>query len=607
MVLARRSGAPSRADYPGSVSEIDGRPTKATGVKAVRAYARGFERQLVALTIVSLVGALMEATTLVALVPLASTIADGSRVFHGRVLSLSVDISTNSLFAVAAGLALTRLLVEILTAWLQARITSQYEARQKQRLFDAFVDADWSLQSKERGGQLQDLMTSFVMTAMNALDSLCGSLVSLFSLAIMIFAALLVNPLVALSIFAAVGILFVAIRPASKAARRFSVRQAAINLEYAHTVSEMLGSAREIRVFNASDAVKARTGELITESRRIRHLRQLFAKAVPAVYQNVAVLLVLGGLGLVYLLDLGDLAALATIVLLLVRALSYSQAFQIYYHRFMEAGPFIEQIELRANELEAARVDSSGADLGRIEALRFTGVGFSYVAGSPVLDDVDFEASRGEIIGIVGPSGAGKSTFVQLLLGLREPQTGRVLVNDRPASEFSRTSWFERIAFVPQEPLLLNASVADNIRFFRPDVTEEEVFRAARSAHIHDEILGWSDGYETEVGERGGQVSGGQRQRICIARALVGDPDVLVFDEPTSAVDVKSEVLIQQTLDELRTRVLLFVVAHRLSTLNICDRVMVFSHGRLQAFAPQQALVESNSYYREALRLSNLA
>ena len=118
--------------------------------------------------------------------------------------------------------------------------------------------------------------------------------------------------------------------------------------------------------------------------------------------------------------------------------------------------------------------------------------------------------------------------------------------------------------------------------------------------------LGWPDGYETAVGERGGEVSGGQRQRICIARALVGEPDVLVFDEPTSAVDVNSEFLIQKTLEELRTHVLLFVVAHRLSTLNICDRVMVFSHGRLQAFAPQRTLVESNSYYREALRLSNL-
>jgi len=575
-------------------------------VKQVRTYARGFERQLIALTIVSLLGALMEASTLVALVPLASTIADGSRVYHGRILSMSVDISTSAMFAVAAGLSLTRLFVEILEAWLQARITSRYEARQKERLFDAFVDADWSLQSKERGGQLQDLMTSFVMTAMNALDSLCGSLVSLFSLAIMIFAALLVNPLVALSIFAAVGILFMAIRPASKAARRFSVRQAAINLEYAHTVSEMLGSAREIRVFNAADAVKARTGALITESRRIRHLRQLFAKAVPAVYQNVAVMLVLGGLGLVYVLDLGDLAALATIVLLLVRALSYSQAFQIYYHRFMEAGPFIEQIELRADELEAAAVDPTGQELTRVESLRFAHVGFSYVAGNPVLDDVDFETSRGEIVGIVGPSGAGKSTFVQLLLGLREPESGNVLVNGRPAADFSQTSWFERIAFVPQEPLLLNASVADNIRFFRPDVGQEELFRAARLAHVHDEILGWPDGYDTTVGERGGAVSGGQRQRICIARALVGDPDVLVFDEPTSAVDVNSEFLIQRTLEELRTHVLLFVVAHRLSTLNICDRVMVFSHGRLQAFAPQRTLVESNSYYREALRLSNL-
>jgi len=576
-------------------------------MRQIRAYTRGFGRRILALTVVSLVGALMEATTLVALVPLATSIADGSHAYHGRLFSMSVDISTGVLFAIAGGMAAGRLLVEILEAWFQAQITSRYEARQKQRLFDAFVDADWSLQSKERGGQLQDLMTTFVMTAMNALDSLCGSLVSLFSLAIMIVAALLVNPLVALSIFAAVGILFVAIRPASTAARRFSRRQAEINLEYAHAVTEMLGSAREIRVFNASDAVKEKTGGLIAASGRIRFLRQLFAKSVPAVYQNVAVMLMLGGLGIVYLLDVRDLASLATIVLLLIRALSYSQGFQIYYHRFMEAGPFIEQIEDRATQLEAARVDPEGRELSSIESLRFAQVGFSYVTGIPVLNGVEFEATRGEIVGIVGPSGAGKSTFVQLLLGLREPESGLVLANGEPVGEFSQASWFARIAFVPQEPLLLNASVADNIRFFRPDIDDEEVFRAARLAYIHDEVLGWPQGYETVVGERGGDISGGQRQRICIARALVGDPDVLVFDEPTSAVDVNSELLIQKTLEGLRHRVLLFVVAHRLSTLNICDRVMVFNHGRLQAFAPQGTLVESNPYYREALRLSNLA
>lgn len=575
-------------------------------MKQIRAYSRGYGRKIAALTIVSMLGALMEATTLVALVPLASTIADGSHAYHGRLFSVSIDISTSVLFAVAAGLAVARLFVEMFEAWLQAQITSQYEARQKERLFDAFVDADWSLQSRERGGELQDLMTNFVLTAMNALDSLCGSLVSLFSLVIMIFAAILVNPIVALSIFAAVGILFVVIRPASTAARRFSIRQAEINLEYAHTVSEMLGSAREIRVFNVARAVKARTGALITESRRIRLLKQLFSKAVPAVYQNVAIMLVMGGLGIVYLLDIHDLASLATIVLLLIRSLSYSQAFQIFYHRFMEAGPFIEQIEDRVAELEAAWVNPSGKELTSVESLRFAHVGFSYVAGTPVLADVEFEASRGEIVGIVGPSGAGKSTFVQLLLRLREPESGVVLVNGEPADAFSQTSWFEQVAFVPQEPLLLNASVADNIRFFRPDIDDEEILRAARLAHIHDEIIGWPQCYETQVGERGSGVSGGQRQRICIARALVGDPAVLVFDEPTSAVDVNSEFLIQKTLEALRTRVLLFVVAHRLSTLNICDRVMVFSNGRLQAFAPQLALVESNSYYREALRFSNL-
>ena len=180
------------------------------------------------------------------------------------------------------------------------------------------------------------------------------------------------------------------------------------------------------------------------------------------------------------------------------------------------------------------------------------------------------------------------------------------MVNERPADELAAADWFGKLGFVPQEPQLLTATVAENIRFYRPEIDEPTIVAAARQAGVHDEIMRMEQGYETPVGERGSRLSGGQRQRICIARALAADPHVMIFDEPTSALDVHSEARIQESLARLKGRVTLFIVAHRLSTLNICDKVMVLRDGRLRSFGPQEELAATDEYYGEALRLSQV-
>ena len=159
---------------------------------------------------------------------------------------------------------------------------------------------------------------------------------------------------------------------------------------------------------------------------------------------------------------------------------------------------------------------------------------------------------------------------------------------------------------MPQDAWLFAGSVAENIAFFRTDVTREALERAARQANLHDEIMAMPRGYDTPVGERGGQLSGGQRQRLCIARALVEEPDVLLLDEPTSALDVHSENMIRQTLASLTPRATVFVVAHRLSTLEICDRIMVIGEGRLEGFDTRERLAATNPFYRKALELSGM-
>jgi ABC-type multidrug transport system fused ATPase/permease subunit len=196
--------------------------------------------------------------------------------------------------------------------------------------------------------------------------------------------------------------------------------------------------------------------------------------------------------------------------------------------------------------------------------------------------------------------------LIQLLLRLRHASAGSFLLDGVPVGEIEDQSWFSMISFVPQDSRIYDDTVANNIKFFRPEVTDEQIMEAARRAHVHQEILAMPDGYNTVLGSRGGSLSGGQRQRVAIARALLRRPAMLVLDEPTSALDMQSESLVHETLNELKESVTLFVIAHRLSTLNSCDRIMVMDHGKLQAFGDRTDLENNNAFYKEALALSRI-
>ncbi len=233
-------------------------------------------------------------------------------------------------------------------------------------------------------------------------------------------------------------------------------------------------------------------------------------------------------------------------------------------------------------------------------------VTFEYTPGLPVLREVTATFGRDEMVGVVGPSGSGKSTLVQLLLGLRTPTSGHVLAAGVDVHALRHSDWARHVTFVPQKPVLINGSVAENIRFYRTGINDSDVERAARQAGIHDEIAAFPDGYGHRVGDNGRNLSGGQQQRVCIARALVTRPELLILDEPTSALDAGSENIIRETIESLRSTMTVIVIAHRMSTLDHCDRIMILQNGEITAFDSPQRLRAQSNFYAEALKLSGV-
>jgi ATP-binding cassette subfamily B protein len=461
---------------------------------------------------------------------------------------------------------------------------------------DRFSTGKLMVRLTSDAGAVQRLVQVSLRIGTRAPLSMIGSLVLMFITSPTL--ALLMIPLLAI---AAAVIVFFSVRmePFFRAVQQ--------KLDRLNTVlQENISGARLVKSFVRADREGERfeaANEDLTEG--TVKVMQFMSSMTPAltVFINIGMVVVIymGGIQAIKgTLSLGQIVAFTNYLLATMTPLIMMTQLSNTWANGLASAKRINEV-LDAESEVAESPDAAELPSGFSGSVSFDHVDFHYNgdSGTSVLEGICLEAESGRTIAILGATGSGKTSLVNLIPRFYDPSGGKVSIDGRDLRVLKEDSILARVAVVPQETILFSGTVRDNIRYGRPDASEEEVVAAAKAAEAHDFILGLPQGYDTRIEERGVNVSGGQKQRIAIARAIIARPGILILDDSTSAVDVETETRIQAALGALMQGCTCFIVAQRISTVLNADKIIVLDEGRIVAEGKHAQLIKTSPIYRE--------
>ncbi|MFK7919152.1 MAG: ABC transporter ATP-binding protein [Ilumatobacter sp.] len=532
------------------------------------------------LMVIGTVAGIVEATSLLMFVRAAVSITSED-VEPAPILGIDVAQGPGTLLIIALVLAVVAAIFHVLLARRASQLSFHIGNNARARLIDAFLDARWAHVTAHPEGRLQESISFLVEKSARAAAHVALGASSVVILIALGAAAIITSPLVSSTMIALPLLMLAASGPFMRKLRA----RAATDVDTSRSLSEAVAStttlAREYRTFGVQRRRASQLKQVALDHSHGERRTRTAGFSITLLFKDTAVISLILVVAILYRLsDLQDGAVIAS-VLLVLRMLGYLQQTVRLLQEGSSDAATVDALLRSITELEAAREHDGHTNIDTVGAIVFDDVSYAYDERRIALDGIDLTIEPNTTVGLVGTSGAGKSTIAELLLGLRQPTSGRITVDGIDLVDVMRSDWSRLTAVVPQDQHLAELSIAENIAFLRPDVSGDDIRRAAKRAHVHDDIERLPDGYQHQIGARGVGLSGGQRQRIAIARALAGSPRLLVLDEPTSALDATTEQLLRETLDDLHGSVTMLVIAHRPATVEACDVVIRMESGRI--------------------------
>ncbi len=484
----------------------------------------------------------------------------------------------------------------------------------RRRLYRQFQRLSVGFHDRYTSGRAVSRMTSDVEAVqelvLQGLDVVVAALLTIVGSTVIL---LLLDWRLALVAFATYPLLWFLMRwftrAATRAFRHVRTLSAVVIVQFIETmtgIKAVQAFRREPRSRDLYEAVALRYRDANTRALRV------FARAMPGIqfigHVGIVVVVAVGGfMALNGQLTVGTLAAFVLYV-------------RMFFDPMQDIGQFISSLQSALTALEKiAGVMDEEPDVHDPEhpvelpeargGVAFDGVGFSYVEGVPVLPELDLDIPAGQTLALVGTTGAGKTTIAKLVARFYDPQRGAVQLDGVDLRDLDDATLRRHVTLLTQENFIFAGSIADNIAFGRPDATREEIVAAARAVGAHPFIAGMEKGYDTDTGKRGSRLSAGQRQLVAFARVVLADPRVVILDEATSSLDVPTERIVQRALATILADRTAIIIAHRLSTVEVADRVVVLQHGRIVEDGPPEVLVAGGGRYADLHRawLASLA
>ncbi len=576
---------------------------------------RPYRLQIALLVGLGFLGGLFEAVGINTLIPLFSLInqggAAGDDIISKAIIwffsSLRIEVKFSTFLILIAALFFLKSLVLLLSTYIRILVRSNFENDSRGQLLRKMLAADWPHLLAQRIGHLETLLIMDVRMSAKLFEIIADSIILGTSLLVYLSVAINISWWSTLLTLVLGGVFFVVVRPILRRIKDLARRTSTINKEVAHLVGESSGGLKTIKAFDATASFLERGREHFDLWRRLQIRASILSTLSTVFVQPFSVLYLLLIFAAINRYYPGfSFAALIALVYLIHRIFSYIQIVQNNLQHIVDLAPYLDDVARYGAGVGRGREDQGGQSGFSFEhELVFSGVCFGYGAGQPpVLDRLSFKVARGSLVGIIGVSGAGKTTLFDLLLRLFRPSAGTIKLDGQVIDQIYLPTWRAHLGYVPQDTFLLNDTIENNIRFFNPAISDEQVKAASRLAQLDTFVSNLPEGYQTLVGERGVRFSAGQRQRVGIARALAKRPAILLLDEATSALDNESELAIQRALEELKGRMTILVIAHRLSTVAAADRLIVLERGRVVEDAPPAELLKDKQSY--FYRVSNI-